>query len=37
MDDNKIITDFISNLISNSKDLDPEINKIIDEEFWNLI
>ena len=37
MDNDKIITDFISDLISNSKDLDPKISKIIDEEFWNLI
>ena len=37
MDDNKVIVNFISDLISNSKDLDSEINKIIDEEFWNLI
>lgn len=33
----KIIKDFATKLISNSRDIDPEINKIVRKHFWELL
>lgn len=32
-----IIYNFADNLLKNSTDLDPEISKMVDENFWDLI
>jgi len=36
-EETKIIEDFISKLIENMEDMDPEISKLIDEHFWELV
>jgi len=33
----KIIQSFASNLIENTKDLDPEFSRTVDRHFWDLI
>ena len=33
----KIIIDFASKFIENSKDIEPEFQEIINREFWNLL